>query len=105
LLVHDLPIAKTSRQITPGDARSVSVKDRINKQPIIRCIAAHAAFTAGQEVLDPLPRAAWVGSPQSRLPMNHSTTDLGIPNIPTALNLERRSALESRLILFRSQPN
>jgi hypothetical protein len=30
---------------------------------------------------------------------------LEIPNIPMALNLERRSAFESRLILFRSPPN
>jgi hypothetical protein len=29
--------------------------------------------------------AAWIGPPQSRPRINHSTTDLGIPNVPAAL--------------------
>jgi len=54
-LVHDLPVAETRGQITPGDSRSISVKNRTNEQPVVRCIAANMAFPAGQKILDPLP--------------------------------------------------
>jgi hypothetical protein len=54
-LVHDLPVAETRGQITPGDPCSISVKNRVDEQPIVRRIAADMAFTAGQRILDPLP--------------------------------------------------
>jgi hypothetical protein len=54
-LVHDPPVAETRRQITPGNSRSISVKNRVNDQPVIRCSAADMAFSAGQRILDPLP--------------------------------------------------
>jgi hypothetical protein len=54
-LVHDPPVAETRRQITPGNSRSISVKNRVNEQPVIRCSAADMAFSAGQRILDPLP--------------------------------------------------
>ena len=54
-LVHDLPVTETRRKITPGDSRSVSVKNGFDEQPIVRRIAADMAFTAGQEILDPIP--------------------------------------------------
>jgi hypothetical protein len=54
-LVYDLPIAETRWQITPGDARSVSIKNRVNEQAVVRCSAANIAFAAGQKISDPLP--------------------------------------------------
>jgi hypothetical protein len=54
-LVHDLPVTETRRKITPGDSRSVSVKNGFDEQPIVRRIAADMAFMAGQEILDPIP--------------------------------------------------
>jgi hypothetical protein len=86
-LVYDVPVAKTRGQITPRDSRSISVKNRINEQPVVCCIAAHMTFSAGQKIFDPLPLVVSQSKPlhgrppQSRLPMNHSTTDLGIPKI------------------------
>ena len=54
-LVHDLPVAETLGQITPGNARSISVKNGFDEQPIVRRRAADMAFTAGQKILDPIP--------------------------------------------------
>ena len=54
-LVHDLPVTETRGQITPRDARPISVKNRFDKQPVVRCIAADVAFTTGQKILDPFP--------------------------------------------------
>src|SRR5450756_3208957 len=54
-LVHDLPVAETRRQVSPGDSRSIPVKNGFDEQPVVRCIAADMAFTAGQKILDPLP--------------------------------------------------
>ena len=66
-LVHDPPVAKTSGQITPGNARSISVKNRINKQPIVSGIAAHVAFTARQKI-------RCMGRPSSK-PTAHESLD------------------------------
>jgi hypothetical protein len=54
-LVHDLPVAKTRGQITPGDSCSISVKNCINKQSVVCCVAAHMTFPPRQKILDPLP--------------------------------------------------
>ena len=54
-LVHDLPVAETGREITPWYPRSISVKNRIDKQSVVRCSAADMTFTARQEILDPFP--------------------------------------------------
>src|SRR5262249_60620364 len=54
-LVYDLPVAKTRRQITPWDARSVSIKNCVNEQTVVRCSAADMAFPARQKIFDPLP--------------------------------------------------
>jgi hypothetical protein len=54
-LVHDLPVAETRRQVTPRDSRSIPVKNGFDEQPVVRCIAANMAFTAGQKILYPLP--------------------------------------------------
>ena len=54
-LVHDLPVAETHRQISPGNSRSISVKNRVNEQPVVCRSAADMSFPAGQEILDPLP--------------------------------------------------
>src|ERR1700676_5546236 len=78
---------KPRGQITPRDSRSISVKNRINEQPVVCGIAAHMTFSAGQKIFDPVPlvvsqsKALHGRPPQSRLPMNHSTTDLGIPKV------------------------
>jgi hypothetical protein len=54
-LVYDIPLAETRGQITPRDSCSISVKNRINKQSVVCCIAAHVTFSAGQKVFYPLP--------------------------------------------------
>src|ERR1035437_8370410 len=54
-LVHDLPVPETCRQVTPGDPRSIPVKNGFDIQPIVGCIAADMAFTAGQKIPDPCP--------------------------------------------------
>jgi hypothetical protein len=54
-LMHDFPVAETRGQITPGDPCSVSIKNRIDEQPIIRCVTADMTFTTRQKILDPLP--------------------------------------------------
>jgi len=54
-LMDDLPVTKTRRQITPGNARAVSVKNGLDKQPVVRCRAPDMAFTARQKILDPFP--------------------------------------------------
>src|SRR6202022_4322038 len=46
---------KTHRQISPGNSRSISVKNRVNEQPVVCRSAADMSFPAGQEILDPLP--------------------------------------------------
>jgi hypothetical protein len=56
--VYDLPVAKTRRQITPWDARSVSIKNCVNEQTVVRCSTADMAFPAGQKIFDPLSLAA-----------------------------------------------
>jgi hypothetical protein len=50
-LVYDVPIAKTRGQITPRDSRSISVKNRINEQPVVCCITAHMTFSPGRRSL------------------------------------------------------
>jgi hypothetical protein len=42
--VHDLPVAETRRQVTPGDPRSIPVKNGFDEQPVVRCIAADMAI-------------------------------------------------------------
>ena len=54
-LVHDLPVAETGREITPWYPRSISVKNRLDKQPVVRRSAADMTFTTRQEILDPFP--------------------------------------------------
>jgi hypothetical protein len=54
-LIHDLPIAVTRRQITPGDARAESIKHRVDKQSIVGGIAADMAFAAWQMGFDHFP--------------------------------------------------
>src|SRR6267143_1055003 len=86
-LVYDVPIAKTRGQITPRDSRSISVKNRINEPPVVCCVAAPMTFSPGPKIFDPLPlfvsqsKALHGRPPQCRLPMNHSTTDLGTPKV------------------------
>ena len=47
-LVDDLPVAEMRRQITPWTAGSISVKNRLDKQPVVRRSAADMTFTARQ---------------------------------------------------------
>src|SRR5271166_3463989 len=81
-LVYDIPLAETRGQITPRVSRSISVKNRINEQSVVCCIAAHMAFSAGQNIFYPFPfvvsqsKALHGRPPQSRLPMNHSRSGL-----------------------------
>src|SRR5947209_20522816 len=75
-LVYDVPIAKTCGQITPRDSRSISVKNRINEQPVVLCIATHMAFSAGQKIFDPLPLVVTIQFPNS-LSGDAVTTGMG----------------------------
>ena len=54
-LVHNLPVTETRWQIAPGNSCSISVKDRVNEQTVVRCGTADMAFPAGQKIFDPLP--------------------------------------------------
>jgi hypothetical protein len=54
-LVDDFPIAETPRKITPWNAGSIPVQNRLDEQPIIRRRAADMAFAARQKILDPIP--------------------------------------------------
>src|SRR5436305_2303587 len=54
-LVDDLPVAEAGRQITPRDSGSVSIKNRIDKQPIVRRSATDMTRATWQKVLDPIP--------------------------------------------------
>ena len=54
-LVYDFPISEALRKIAPWDARSISEKNGLHEQPVIRRSATDMAFTAGQKILDPIP--------------------------------------------------
>jgi hypothetical protein len=54
-LVDDFPITEALRKIAPWDARSISEKNGLHEQPVIRCSATNMAFTTGQKILDPIP--------------------------------------------------
>jgi hypothetical protein len=84
--MNRLPVSKALQQVPPGHAGPVSIQNRLNKQSIV--LGGHSTCPAPrQQTLDPLPfvvvqsiapHAQGRPSP-SRPPMNHSTTDLGIP--------------------------
>ena len=46
-LIDDLPVTKPFGQITPGNAGSKPVEDRLDEQSIVGRRAAHVAFSAG----------------------------------------------------------
>ena len=48
-------ITEAFRQIAPGNARTVTVEDRLDEKPIVACGHADRACPAGQQVLDPVP--------------------------------------------------
>ena len=48
-------IAKTFRQVAPRYACAITVKYRLDEQPVILGGDADMAFTAGQNILDPVP--------------------------------------------------
>ena len=54
-LVDDLPIPETLRKIAPRNARSISIENGFDEQPIIRRGAPDMAFAAGEKILDPFP--------------------------------------------------
>jgi len=54
-LVRHFPTAETRRQVTPGNASSVPVENRIDEQPVVGRRAANVAFATGQKILDPIP--------------------------------------------------
>jgi hypothetical protein len=39
-LVHDLPVTEAGRQIAPRNPCPISIKNRIDEQPVVRCSAA-----------------------------------------------------------------
>jgi hypothetical protein len=53
--MHTLPMTKTRWQTTPGNSRSISVKDCVNEQPVIGRRAADMIFPTRQKILDAIP--------------------------------------------------
>jgi hypothetical protein len=53
--MHILPITEPLRQIPPGDAGTVAVKNRLNEQPVIRRRHPDVAFPPWQQVTDAVP--------------------------------------------------
>ena len=54
-LIDDLPVAKALGQIAPRNAGAKPEENGFNEQAIVRRRAAHMAFTARQNILDPIP--------------------------------------------------
>ena len=54
-LIDDLPVAKALGQIAPRDAGAKPEQNGFDEQPIVRRRAANMAFTARQNVFDPIP--------------------------------------------------
>ena len=54
-LIDDLPVAKALGQIAPRDAGAKPEENGFDEQAIVRRRAAHMAFTARQNVFDPIP--------------------------------------------------
>jgi hypothetical protein len=50
-----LPRTETLRQITPRDARPISVENRFHKKAVILGRDTHMAGPTGQQVLDTIP--------------------------------------------------
>ncbi len=48
-------IPKTLRQIAPGNARSIAVQHRFDKQAVVLGRPANMSVSTGQPILDPLP--------------------------------------------------
>jgi hypothetical protein len=56
-----LAVAKALRQVAPGDAGALAVEDRVNEQAVVRGSHADRARSAGQQILDPVPRIVTKG--------------------------------------------
>jgi len=54
-LVDDFPVTETLGEITPRNAGSISVENRLDEQSIICRRASDMAFPAGKKILDPVP--------------------------------------------------
>ena len=54
-LIDDLPVAKALGQIAPRNAGAKPEENGFDEQAIVRRHAAHMAFTARQNILDPIP--------------------------------------------------
>ena len=54
-LVDYFPAAETFRKIAPWNARSISEKNGLHEQPVIRRSATNMAFATRQKILDPIP--------------------------------------------------
>src|SRR6204780_5695745 len=56
-LIDDLPVAKALGQIAPRNAGAKPEQNGFDEQAIVRRRAANMAFTARQNILDPIPLA------------------------------------------------
>jgi len=50
-----LPVAVALGQVAPGNAGAVTVEHRLHEQPVVLGRHPDVAFTARQQVLDPIP--------------------------------------------------
>ena len=53
--MHDAEVAKPLRQIAPGNARTVAVKNRLDEQTVVRRRPANGTLSPRQKPLNPLP--------------------------------------------------
>src|SRR5215510_7049861 len=53
--MNRLPVSEALGQVPPRHAGSVSVQNRLNKQPVVLGGYAHVTLTSGQQILDPIP--------------------------------------------------
>jgi hypothetical protein len=110
-LVYDLAVAETRGQITTGNLGSVSVKNRIDEQPVVRCMPPRWPSRPGRKSLI---RSHWssrnpkrsMGRPSSKpIAHDHSTTELEPPTHWRHRIKERRSPFDSVPFSLPRPPN
>ena len=102
-LIDDLPAAEALGQIAPGEARAKPEQNGFDEQAIVLGRAAHMAFAARQNVLDPIPLvvAQRVSShrsapPQGRPLMSQTFADSGIARVSETRSVPRPIPIRSR---------
>lgn len=53
--MHHAKVCEPLGQATPGDADTISVQHRIDKQPVVACRGTDVSRTSGQQIFDAFP--------------------------------------------------